>query len=1062
MVDTGAACSIFPEALLPGNATSTGSQTKLPSVGGGVLYTKGEYETRVDLGFARTFHFNFFVAELKYGILGADFLTAHHLGVDMASRQLFLSSEVEQSPPPDPEPQVVGKQPPQVSSGDSQDDILQFLKREYPEVFEAVKRSRLIKHSVVATVETETDEPIAFRARRLAPDKFSALKHEISRLVTQGILEESQSLWAFPIVMVPKTDPGKYRLCADFVALNKVLKVKKYALPNVLDFASMASGCEVFSSIDIKDAYYMIPVSRSDSDKLTITTPIGNYRYRFLPMGLSSSSTYFQRLMNEVLAGIPQVFAYLDDIIVMSSNLEEHIRLLKLVFDRLRLHGLVVNQDKCVFAVSSLKFLGHRVSVEGLSPLEDKAQGIVEYAQPRTKRQLRRFVGMVQFYAKFIPRCAELLQPLYDVIARGPTHAPLNWTQEEEKCFQETKTALVRSVTLAYPSPQGHLELFVDASEKAIGAVLQQAVEGERQPLAFWSKSLDVAQQKWSCYERELYACYASIRHFQYMLDARLFTLYTDHRPVVNRFYSRTSPASPRQSRHLDFIAQFTNDVRHVAGPDNVADALLRPVEPPVINAILPELPSIDYLHVALAQRRDAEISLLRRDNDTSLDLEELPLADHGIHILCDVSQSSPRPVIPQSLRFRIFKIFHGLAHPGQQGSIKIISRIVVWKGMRKDIARWARECQECARAKVHRHNKAPLQPVEPSPKESFSSVYVDLTGPLPPSRGYAYLMVVVDRFSRFFQAIPLKGITAEECASALTHHWISFFGCPTDIFCDRGTQFTSTLWKQLCDFLGCRLHHSTAYHPQAQGTVERVNRTLKTALKCYDDPSGWFDNLPWVLLALRNSPKQDMNWLSPNEVVFGRPLRLPSEFFEPIGEGCPSPSHRYVAELGERVAAINFYPPRHATKPSHVDPKLLDSHTTHVYVRQDAYRPPLRPAYFGPVRILERDPKYFVLDFVTHSDRVSIDRLKAAYLGLESLNGSPAGTDQDGIESGWFQGNPMGTRQEDNRSTQGGPVADTLEAQEPSEIRTSSPGRRTLRGRSVRTPTRFKDYELT
>ena len=172
------------------------------------------------------------------------------------------------------------------------------------------------------------------------------------------------------------------------------------------------------------------------------------------------------------------------------------------------------------------------------------------------------------------------------------------------------------------------MELFVDASEKAIGAVLQQVVDGERQLLAFWSKLLDAGQQKWSCYERGLYVFYASIRHFQYVLDARLFTLYTDHRPVVNWFYSRTS-ASPRQSRHLDLIAQFTNDVRHVAGPDNIADALSRPFEPPLLNAILPELPSVDYLDVALAQRRDTEISQLRLDNDSSLDLEELPLADH-------------------------------------------------------------------------------------------------------------------------------------------------------------------------------------------------------------------------------------------------------------------------------------------------------------------------------------------------------------------------------------------------------------------------------------------------
>ena len=208
---------------------------------------------------------------------------------------------------------------------------------------------------------------------------------------------------------------------------------------------------------------------------------------------------------------------------------------------------------------------------------------------------------------------------------------------------------------------------------------------------------------------------------------------------------------------------------------------------------------------------------------------------------------------------------------------------------------------------------------------------------------------------------------------------------------------------------------------------------------------SGWFDNLPWVLLALRNSPKQDMNWLSPNEVVFGRPLRLPSEFFEPAENGCPAPSHRYVAELGKRAAGIDFYPPRHADKPSNLDPMLFYSDTTHVYVRQDSYRPPLRLAYFGPLRILERRPKYFLLDMVTHFDRVSINRLKVAYLGLQSLNWSTEHV-QVGKELSWLQENPNDmARDRNSRHSQGTPVDDTLKVVGSIKMQVSSPGRRTL-----------------
>ena len=206
---------------------------------------------------------------------------------------------------------------------------------------------------------------------------------------------------------------GTWRLCADFTNLNKILQTRKYALPYISDFTALAHGCSIFTSIDISDAYYNIPIKPEDKHKLIMTISLGNYSYNYLPMSLATSSTYFQQLMNKALAGIPQVFCYLDDVIVMSYNPTDHERTLNQVFARLHDYSLVVNQDKCVFGVNSLSFLGFKVSEQGFSPLPTKVLAINDFPLPRTKRQLKSYLGMYQYYSKFVPNYAKFLQPLH-------------------------------------------------------------------------------------------------------------------------------------------------------------------------------------------------------------------------------------------------------------------------------------------------------------------------------------------------------------------------------------------------------------------------------------------------------------------------------------------------------------------------------------------------------------------------------------------------------------------------------------------------------------------------
>ena len=273
-------------------------------------------------------------------------------------------------------------------------------------------------------------------------------------------------------------------------------------------------------------------------------------------MGLSSSSCYYQRLMNKVVNGLPQVYCYLDNLIIMSQSYEEHIQLLRQVFSRLCKHGLVVKESKCFFAVHSLSFLGYQVSPEGLAPLPSKVSAIKDYQLLRPKRHLKPYLGMYQFYDLFVKGYDELLQPLHDFATQCPPQRPLSWKEVLVSCFQANKEALTSATLLAFPDPDAQTELVTDASgTTTIGCALQQQIEGTLTPLAFWSKGMTKAQLHWSIFERELFACYASLKHLRYYLEAKDFTLCTDHRPIVTKFYSTTRVALPRQERFFDFIS---------------------------------------------------------------------------------------------------------------------------------------------------------------------------------------------------------------------------------------------------------------------------------------------------------------------------------------------------------------------------------------------------------------------------------------------------------------------------------------------------------------------------
>ena len=450
----------------------------------------------------------------------------------------------------------------------------------YPGVVNTSKKLPPVRHQVEHVVETTCSRPVRARYRRLDPAKLEDAKKEFKAMEEQGIVRRSNSNWASPLLMVKKKD-GTWRPCGDYRQLNLATKPDLYPPPHMEDVAAQLHGMRIFSTLDLRKGYWQVPVREEDIGKTAVITPFGLFEFRRMPFGLRNSGQTFQRMMDELLAGVEHCFVYLDDILVASEDKETHKKELEMVLDRLQQHGLVVNLEKCSLFQEKVEFLGHVVDAEGIRPMEAKVEAISKYPRPATCSQLKSFLGLINFYRRFINKAASTLKPLTDATkGDGPKHRLLDWSPEMEKAFTEVKEALAAATTLAHPMANPVLSLAVDASNHHVGGVLQQWKEGVWQPLAFFSKKLTNTEARYSTLDRELLACVAAIRHFRFLLEGRAFTLYTDHKPLTHLLHKQADAWSARQQRHLAFVAEYTSDIRHIPGEQNVvADALSRPLK---------------------------------------------------------------------------------------------------------------------------------------------------------------------------------------------------------------------------------------------------------------------------------------------------------------------------------------------------------------------------------------------------------------------------------------------------------------------------------------------------
>ena len=596
-------------------------------------------------------------------------------------------------------------------------------------------------------------------------------------------------------------------------------------------------------------------------------------------------------------------------------------------------------------------FLGHHLTSLGCRPSQAKVQGLKQYAAPKNLRQLRRFLGMINFHRKFIPRAAEIQQPLTALTCKNVAFV---WTDACQHAFDTLIRLVEEAVELVYPSANDQYTLTTDASGTAIGAILSS----QHGPLGFFSRQLKGAELNYSAYDKELLAVYRAVQHFEWLLFGREFTLRTDHKPLLHMF-SKSSTVE-RRRRHIEYLSTFSFHIEHIAGRDNVvADALSRDKSLDTIALETP-LSSLSSADIRLKQEQDATLRSIPHNLKT---VDSGAWRDHEGRLL-----------VPLEYREQLISSTHSLSHSGVSSTLQQLQLHYVWPRMRKEVSLYVRDCVGCQSSKITRHTRPPFKSY--GHHDKFAAIHIDFVGPLPPISNKRYLVTIYDRGSGWFESYPCTHATADSACNALLL-WVARFGVPEIIVSDRGTHFESQLFKSLTTKLGITKRRVTAYHPSANGAVERQHRRLKEAIKARSlhAKSTWLRDLPLVMLGLNNSISQEFN-SSAAQRVYGRQLAVPNCIF----------NQQYDL-------ADNALPERSFTRSASFVPDGLRT-CTHVWLRRGGLISNLQRPYLGPYKICTRNFSNHTLDIYVGSkvETVSMERIKPAF-GIHDINSLISGT---------------------------------------------------------------------
>ena len=732
--------------------------------------------------------------------------------------------------------------------------------------------------------------PCAQAVRRVPFHQRKIVKDEISRLIKLDVIEPvtGPTSWCSPIQIVTKSD-GAARLCVDLRKANTAVKRIRYPIPTLDEILDKVNGATVFSKVDLKMAYHQIELDDESRDITTFTSSEGIYRYKRLVFGISSAFEEFQRIISGCFKSQKGIVNISDDILIFGRTPEEHDAALATCFKILSEKGLTVNREKCKFHQSEIEFFGFILSANGIRPMQSKIKAVENFPNPKNPKEVRSFLGLINYLGRFIPNLSSLSLPLRNLTKQNVVW---QWTIVEQQSFNELKRLVSTAPVMAHFDTQKETKVVVDASPIGLGAILLQASEDNKfRAVAYASRALTPTETRYSQTEREALSVVWACEKFHLFLVGKHFIIETDHKPLLG-IYSTNGKPSTRVSRWSLRLQPYSFTLRYITGESNPADILSRhPLQDGVCRKSVHEIEAEQTVnfHIAHSIPKALTLSevLVESQKDKVLcdvqdalrsgqwhihdHLKPFKLVKDELSCKSGIIMKGTQMVIPNALRKRVLSIAHE-SHMGISKTKELLRSKVWWPDINKEVETLIKSCTLCL-------STQPVQKGEPlkmtvMPK-LWDTIHADICGPFPD--GWS-MLGTVDECSRWPNVFLIRDTTTSGVIKKLLELF-TVNGTPNTLVTDNGPQFTSKMFKDFCLEWGIKHRKVTPLHPEANSEIERLFRTvLKVIRIAVNAGKDWKTELRKFLLAYRNSPHASTK-ISPAKMMFGRNLqdKLPS-----------------------------------------------------------------------------------------------------------------------------------------------------------------------------------------